>query len=277
MERDDGPDGTPPGARGGHRPRARVGALLETARRDAAKRRSSIEDEKPFGIEGFLVPSRAGARDPRRRRRPRARSTTRRAPRRSGGRPPSTACPAAPRRPARGRRRGGYRRAHPRCAVRRDLPRRLALDCSTGRRTSASGGQVTGATAPAGRASRGPGRTRAGSAPAGFGRSTVSAPGSSALESGPRALAQLGQRLQRQFAVEEHHRRGLVRPAALQPVQTVDRLGRVGRARQPVDGVGREQRNAVRAHAPLEGRDVVRRHAGRPRRAGCRRGRPVPR
>ena len=123
---------------------------------------------------------------------------------------------------------------------------------STGRRTPASGASGPSRAGTRRPSASGCGPQASGNRPAGFGSRTVTPPGSSARKrrAGPRA--QLGQRLERAVAVEEHHRRGLVRPAALERVQPSHGLGVVRVAGEAVDRVGREHGDAADRHAAAE-------------------------
>src|SRR4051794_19661041 len=78
------------------------------------------------------------------------------------------------------------------------------------------------------------------------------------------ARPELGERRERELGVEEHHRRRLLGPAALEEVQLRDRLAVVGLARQAVDGVGREQGHPADRDAAAERLGVGRRDHRRP-------------
>ena len=78
------------------------------------------------------------------------------------------------------------------------------------------------------------------------------------LERGARARLELGQRRQGELDTEEHDRRGPVRPAPLDRVETMDSLRRVGLGGEAVDGVGRKQRHTADRDAALERLDFCR-------------------
>ncbi len=107
-------------------------------------------------------------------------------------------------------------------------PAWLALDWSTGQRTPASAGTSTT------RSPSVPGSPpqASGKRAAGLGSSSDTGPGSSRSQRRHASRAELRERLQRELAVEEHDRRGLVERAALEPVQALDgRRGSRGRRR----------------------------------------------
>ena len=201
-----------------------------------------------------------------RRRHPRARPATRRRPRSRAGRPRSRACRAA--RPPSITRSTAARSSAGTSGTDRGSgpPARFALDCSTGHRTEASAG-TAGTRSPSV-----PGSLPQASArrPAGFGTSTVTAPGSSRAIAPRVRSPELGQRVQRALEIEEHHRRWLVEAPPLQQVQPLDREAVVRIAGQAVHGVGGEQRDPAVADAALERLGV----ASPPRRRPRARGRP---
>ena len=94
----------------------------------------------------------------------------------------------------------------------------------------------------------------------GIGQQQRQRPGQQRVDRGLRARPAVAERGVCRRAVEEHHRRRLVRPPALERVEARHRLAGIGVAGQPVHGVGREHRHSAVAYAAVEGLDVLRRH-----------------
>ena len=193
---------------------------------------------------------------------------------RSGaGRRRSRGCRAAGRGRARGRRRAGWPQGRPE-AARIRAAGGFALDCRTGRAT-ARAPSAAAARAPAPRGSPGSAPQASGKRRAGLGTSSVTAPGSSALERRARARAELGQRGERRASGEEHDRGGLVRRAALELVQALRRRARPRGRRRARRPCRREDRDAAARRGSARGARASRGVSGvmPPRRARCRRGR----
>ena len=102
-----------------------------------------------------------------------------------------------------------------------------------------------------------------GKRPAGLGSSSGDGAGQQREQRAGGPRPELGQRREREVEREEHDRRRLVRPAALEHVQALDGLLGVGLAGQAVDRVGREDGDAADRDAALEGLGRRRRSAPR--------------
>ncbi len=107
---------------------------------------------------------------------------------------------------------------------------------------------------------------RAGSAAPGSASSSVSGRRSSSRSHRlARARAELGQRREGASSRSKNiTAAGVVRRAALEPVEPIDALARVRLGGEPVDGVGREECDPADRDAALEGLDLLARHGTRP-------------
>ena len=129
-----------------------------------------------------------------------------------------------------------------RAAARRRPPERFAELCRTGsgdRRRSGPPGTRRPSVAGSGPQASGQRRR-------GLGSSSVTPPGSSARERRARARRRARAARRARLAVEEHDRGGLVRRAALERVEALDRGRRARVAGEAVDRVGREDGDAAR-------------------------------